>query len=68
MKTLALLVIHVLTTLAKRAGPGGAKENARILYENSEKSAAEACAIAGVGRRTFFSDLAKLKKTHASGS
>ena len=25
MKTLALLVIHVLTTLAKRAGPGGAK-------------------------------------------
>jgi hypothetical protein len=23
MKTLALLVIHVLTTLAKRAGPGG---------------------------------------------
>ena len=25
MKTLALLLIHVLTTLAKRAGPGGAK-------------------------------------------
>ena len=25
MKTLALLVIHVLTTLAERAGPGGAK-------------------------------------------
>ena len=25
MKTLTLLVIHVLTTLAKRAGPGGAK-------------------------------------------
>ena len=25
MKTLALLVIHVLTTLAKRAGPGGVK-------------------------------------------
>lgn len=25
MKTLALLVIHVLTTLAQRAGPGGAK-------------------------------------------
>jgi len=25
MKTLALLVIPVLTTLAKRAGPGGAK-------------------------------------------
>jgi len=27
-------------------------ENARILYESSGKSAAEACAIAGVGRRT----------------
>jgi len=25
MKTLALLLIHVLTTLAQRAGPGGAK-------------------------------------------
>ena len=25
MKTLALLVIHVLTTLAQRAGPGGAR-------------------------------------------
>jgi DNA invertase Pin-like site-specific DNA recombinase len=43
-------------------------ENARILYENSGKSAAEACAIAGVGRRTFFSYLATLKKAHASGS
>ena len=43
-------------------------ENARILYENSGKTAAEACAIAGVGRRTFFSYLAKLKKAHASGS
>jgi DNA invertase Pin-like site-specific DNA recombinase len=43
-------------------------ENARILYENSGKTAAEACAVAGVGRRTFFSYLAKLKKAHASGS
>jgi len=43
-------------------------ENARILYENSGKSAAEACAIAGVGRRTFFSYLAQIKKAHASGS
>ncbi len=43
-------------------------ENARILYENSGKSAAEVCAAAGVGRRTFFAYLAKLKKTHASGS
>ena len=43
-------------------------ENARILYENSGKTAAEACAIAGVGRRTFFSYPANLKKAHASGS
>lgn len=46
-------------------------ENARILYENSGKTAAEACAIAGVGRRTFFaylSHLANRKQTHASGS
>jgi hypothetical protein len=28
-------------------------ENARILYENSDKTAAEVCEIAGVGRRTF---------------
>jgi DNA invertase Pin-like site-specific DNA recombinase len=32
-------------------------ENARILYENSQKTAAEVCAIAGVGRRTFFAYL-----------
>src|SRR5438128_4970006 len=32
-------------------------ENARILYENSEKTAAQVCAIAGVGRRTFFAYL-----------
>jgi len=43
-------------------------ENARILYENSGKTAAEACAVAGVGRRTFFSYLAKHKKAHAGGS
>jgi len=33
-------------------------ENARILYEHSEKTAAQVCAIAGVGRRTFFTYLA----------
>ncbi len=33
-------------------------ENARILYENSGKTAAEACGIAGVGRRVFFAYLA----------
>jgi DNA invertase Pin-like site-specific DNA recombinase len=43
-------------------------ENARILYENSGKTAAEACAVAGVGRRTFFSYLAKRNKAHASES
>lgn len=32
-------------------------ENARILYENSEKTAAEVCELTGVGRRTFFSYL-----------
>ena len=40
-------------------------ENARILYENSGKTAAEVCAVAGVGRRTFFSYLAEFKKAHA---
>jgi DNA invertase Pin-like site-specific DNA recombinase len=43
-------------------------ENARILYENSGKTAAEACAVSGVGRRTFFSYLAKRKKAHAGES
>ncbi|MGX5057163.1 recombinase family protein [Enterobacter asburiae] len=32
-------------------------DNARILYENSDKTAAEVCELAGVGRRTFFSYL-----------
>ena len=34
-------------------------ENARILYENSGKTAAEVCEIAGIGRRVFFSYLAE---------
>jgi DNA invertase Pin-like site-specific DNA recombinase len=33
-------------------------ENARILYQNSEKTAAEVCRVAGVGRRVFFAYLA----------
>ncbi len=37
-------------------------ENARILYENSDKTAAEVCEIAGVGRRTFFAHIAAKKK------
>ena len=40
-------------------------ENARILYENSDKSAAEVCEIAGVGRRTFFVYIAEKRKESA---
>ena len=40
-------------------------ETARILYENTAKTAEEVCAIAGVGRRTFFAYLTTRKK--ASG-
>ncbi|MGP4122985.1 MAG: recombinase family protein [Sodalis sp. (in: enterobacteria)] len=32
-------------------------EHARILYENSEKTASKVCELTGVGRRTFFSYL-----------
>lgn len=34
-------------------------ENARILYQNSDKTAAEVCRVAGVGRRVFFAYLAQ---------
>jgi DNA invertase Pin-like site-specific DNA recombinase len=34
-------------------------ENARILYQNSEKTAAEVCRVAGVGRRVFFAYIAQ---------
>jgi DNA invertase Pin-like site-specific DNA recombinase len=34
-------------------------ENARILYQNSGKTAAEVCRITGVGRRVFFAYLAQ---------
>ncbi|MCP3888866.1 MAG: hypothetical protein GY702_08310 [Desulfobulbaceae bacterium] len=37
-------------------------ENARLLYEISDKTAAEACEVVGVGRRTFFSHIAAKKK------
>ncbi|NOR26368.1 MAG: recombinase family protein [Desulforhopalus sp.] len=37
-------------------------ENARILYENSDKTAAEVCEIAGVGRRTLFAHIAAKRK------
>jgi len=34
-------------------------EQARILYENSDQTAAEVCQTVGVGKRTFFSYLAQ---------
>jgi DNA invertase Pin-like site-specific DNA recombinase len=34
-------------------------ENVRILYQNSGKTAAEVCRVAGVGRRVFFAYLAQ---------
>jgi DNA invertase Pin-like site-specific DNA recombinase len=37
-------------------------ENAKVLYENSEKTAEEVCKIAGVGRRVFFSYLAQQRE------
>ncbi len=42
-------------------------ENARILYENSNKTAAEVCKIAGVGRRRFFAHIAEKRKEKQSG-
>lgn len=36
-------------------------EQARILYENSDKSAGEVCKLVGIGRRTFFDYLAKVR-------
>lgn len=41
-------------------------ENARILYENSDKTAAEVCEIVGVGRRRFFSHMAEKRKSSDS--
>jgi DNA invertase Pin-like site-specific DNA recombinase len=34
---------------------------ARILYLNSDKTAAEVCRLVGIGRRTLFSYLAQMK-------
>ncbi len=42
-------------------------ENARILYENSDKTAAEVCKVAGVGRRIFFAYLAEKRHTSRLG-
>ncbi len=37
-------------------------ETARVLYENTDQTAAQVCAIAGVGRRTFFAYLTARRK------
>jgi hypothetical protein len=53
------LVLWVATAKARGRTGGRPRtdvtklENARILYENSEKTAAEVCEIAGVGRQVF---------------
>lgn len=39
-------------------------ENARILYEKTEKTASEVCDIFGVGRRTFFAYLAEQRNVN----
>jgi len=41
-------------------------ETAKILYENSGKTAAEVCKVAGVGRRRFFAYLAEKRKEQDS--
>jgi DNA invertase Pin-like site-specific DNA recombinase len=41
-------------------------ENARILYENSDKTAKEVCQNTGVGRRTLFAYMAKCREKSAS--
>lgn len=43
-------------------------ENARVLYQNSDKSATEVCLAFGVSRRTLFNYLAECRKTRASSS
>lgn len=40
-------------------------EMARVLYENTAKTAADVCAIAGVGQRTFFAYLTARRKASA---
>lgn len=43
-------------------------EQARILYENSQKTAAEVCSIVGIGRRTFFTYLSERRHQKESVS
>ena len=42
-------------------------ETARVLYENSPKTAAEACAVAGVGKRVFFAYLTARRGAASAG-
>ena len=42
-------------------------EQARILYENSDKTAAEVCKMVGIGRRTFFAYLAEKRAKSEGG-
>jgi len=60
-------------TSAKSRGKTGGRprtdvvklENAKVLYENSEKTANEVCKVVGVGRRIFFTYLAQQREmTH----
>jgi len=37
-------------------------QNARVLYENSDKAASEVCKTIGIGRRVFFAYMAEIKK------
>ena len=41
-------------------------ENARVLYQNSDKSAMEVCTAFGIGRRTLFNYLAEINSNHSS--
>ena len=41
-------------------------EQARILYKNSDKTAAGICNTLGIGRRTFFNYLVKMKQKDSS--
>jgi DNA invertase Pin-like site-specific DNA recombinase len=40
--------------------------NAKILYENSDKTANEVCRVVGVGRRTFFAYLAEQRNAQSA--
>ncbi len=62
-------------TSAKARGKTGGRprtdvvklENAKVLYENSGKTADEVCKVVGVGRRIFFTYLAQQREiTHTS--